>query len=228
MPSIARDPLFTGDEPTLRALVDLYPGTPEAFFGDTLQGDSVVYRYAGLQLLSRHVGQTGSKTFSYEGALMVDEEEVFVYPGDLRVGGDLVIGDQSIVVVAGDLEVRGAFVGGAWDYSLLAVGGTMTVGDVMTQGELIVGRRLSASGGVYLHGNDHSAVTPRCQARVLVQNDRFDQMGAVEAEEHVCAFVGDDPELLARVGSLLGAGRPRDVDQLEAHLRSRLTAAVPV
>ncbi len=231
-PQLADDPLFTeaGDLEALEGYVRRFPGTLQRFFCDTLQGDSEAYRYAALLLVAELLRRSGDgRVHTWSGALPVDDEEVFLYWGDLKVDGDLALGDQAIVLVAGDLELNGAFVGAEWDYSLLAVAGSMTASDVMTQGELIVGKHLSVRDVAYLYRSDHSAVAPSIEARVLVENERFDRFGAIEADEHIAELLSEEqPDRLRHAGSLLGSPDAATADELEAALRRRLSRNVPI
>ena len=204
------------------------PARVETLFAETLQGDHPAYRYAGLALVAELVRRHGGTAARHAGALIVDDEEVFFYRGNLAVSGDLVLGDRAVVVVAGDLKVKGSFVGGASDYSLLAVGGAMKAANVMTLGELIVGKRLDVAGAAYLYRNDYSAMAPVVRAAVLIQNERFDRFREVIAGDRVAELIGEyNPDRLQYVCGLLGLEPVPDADQLEAALRRRLTAAVP-
>lgn len=230
-PRLQSDPLFTegGDLATLEAWVERYPGTLQRFFCDTLQGDSEAYRYAALLLAAEVLRERGDGRLStWTGGLPVDEEEVFLYWGGLKVDGDLALGDQAIVLVVGDLELSGAFVGAEWDYSLLAVSGTMTARNVMTQGELIVGGRLLVRESAYLYRSDHSAVCPSIQAGALVENERFDRFGEVETGEQIAELLTEEePDRLRYAAALLGVPEASTVDDLEAALRRRFTRTVP-
>jgi hypothetical protein len=228
---LARDPLFisAAELETLDRRVAQLPDTIEQLFGDTLQGGSVAYRYAGVLLATELVRRFGpNQRFTYDGALAAEEGEILFYGGDLRVAGDLVLGEQAMLVVVGDLDVEGSFIGSAAGYSLLGVGGAMAAHGVMTAGELIVAQRLAVRDVVYLYGQG-TALAPAVRARVLVENDRRDTLGRVSAEEHIIgALARADPERLQyRVAAVLGLEGVVDVPTLEAALRARLTTDVP-
>jgi hypothetical protein len=222
---LAQDPLFTGSGSldTLDGLMAKLPDTVEELFGDTLQGDADAYRYAGVLLCGELVRRFAAhQVYTHDSGLTVDDEEVLFFGGDLKVGGDLVLGDQSIVVVAGDADIDGSFVGGATDYSLLGVAGAVTAGNVMTQGELLAGQRVTVQDVAYFYRNGYSAVAPALRARVLVENERFNTFSKVNADDQLAELL--TLEHLPRASALLGVGGVESLEELEQSLRSRLTS----
>ena len=157
------------------------PTTVEALFADTLQGMSEAYRYAGLRIVSAMVEPARLDSVALD-ALVVKSREPTFFPGHVHVHGN--VENASILVVAGDLTIDGTYYGGP-NYSLLAVGGAVRVGNVATQGEILVGTRLESRGVVYLHYNDYSCMIPDLRARAVVQEDRSDSFGAVTGERYL-------------------------------------------
>lgn len=228
---LAGDPIFTGSEGeeggTLEKLEQRLERAPETY-EEFLAENRGPYRYGGVRLAAQVVRRRGKKAFTHEDALIVDREEIAYYPGDLRVRGDLVLGDRAAVLVAGDLTIDGNFVGAEWDHSLLAVGGSLTVGNVMTHGELVVGERITVKDVAYLHGGELVARAPAIRARTLIENDCINLFGEVEAKERLAEAVGEEDTVgLQRICGLVGMKNVTDIDHFEERFRKRLTAKVP-
>jgi hypothetical protein len=233
-PLLKRDPLFArgGNVEIMDRHMAELPDHIGRLFGETLQGGTPAYRYAGLILASEMIRHYEAlREIEHSGALCVDDEEVFVYSGHLHVRGDLVLGNQAVVIVAGDLELDGNFIGGPEDYSMLGVAGTMTAANIMTMGELIVTGRVVVRDLAYFYRNVYASMAPALRARLVIQNESFDHFGKIIAvEEHLFERLGEElPERLQHVRARLGLQDPAsDLDELETALRRQLTANVPV
>jgi len=228
---LAADPIIAGEDGgSVEAMAERLaeaPPTFEALLGGTLVGDGGAYLYGGLLAAAKVFRSKNLKPALHDGAMVVDREEVMFHGAALRIRGDLLLGDRSTVLVAGDLTIDGNFIGAEWDNSVLGVGGTLTVGNLMTSGDLVVADRITVKDVAYLHG-DRVARAPAVRARVLIENDRNDLFGQVEARERVTEEIADGTPTLERVCALVGMKQPPDtVDGFEDRLRRRFVAKIP-
>ena len=227
---LAADPIFAdgdqGSVETMRERLQTAPSSYEELLGATL-ADGGAHLYGWLRVVASVFRAKSLRQTLHEGAMVVDREEVLFHASDLRIRGDLLLGDRASVLVAGDLVVDGNFIGAEWDNSILGVGGALTVGNLMTQGDLLVADRITVKDVAYLHG-DRVARAPAVRARVLIENDRSDLFGSVEAKERVADVIADGTPTLARVCALVSMKQPPDtVDGFEDRLRRRFVAKIP-
>jgi len=227
---LAADPIFAdGDEgsvETMRERLQSAPSSYEELLGVTL-ADGGAHLYGGLRVVASVFRARSLRQALHEGAMVVDREEVLFLASHLRIRGDLLLGDRASVLVAGDLVIDGNFIGAEWDNSVLGVGGALTVGNLMTRGDLLVADRITVKDVAYLHG-DRVARAPAVRARVLIENDRANLFGAVEAKERVADVIADESPTLARVCALVSMKQPPDTaDGFEDRLRRRFVAKIP-
>lgn len=230
---LAADPIFAdgdqGSVETMRERLQAAPSSYEELLGTVLAGDGGggAQLYGGLCVVASVFRAKGLRQTLHDGAMVVDREEVLFHASDLRIRGDLLLGDRASVLVAGDLVVDGNFIGAEWDNSVLGVGGALTVGNLMTSGDLLVAGRITVKDVAYLHG-DRVARAPAVRARVLVESDRANVFGSVEAKERVSGEVADGSPTLARICALVSMKQPPDtVDGFEDRLRRRFAAKIP-
>ncbi|AKQ68446.1 hypothetical protein A176_005358 [Myxococcus hansupus] len=153
-----------------------------------------------------------------------------VIPGDLKlsegddrvldasrvvVKGNLVLEDQSRLLVAGDLEVEGNIIHEGFDYALLFTGGALSARNLLFHGELVSLGPITVQDVAWTYYNDYSTYADSLKARIVVADDRFDALDAVQAAHH---FQGHPSATVAALSKLLvpdvltdGGGSYREV-----------------
>jgi len=217
---LRRDRLAAGGRREFPRLLAGPPPTFERLFSETLQGCAPELRYSGLLLTARLC--RGSKGLTLRGRQRLRGRQDRFFPGDVLIRGNLELGEQSIFVVAGNLKVEGNILARTADYNLVAAGGTLSARNLLTSGEVIVGKRLVVQDCAYLIGNDYSTLAPLAKAGVLVQMDRGDSFGTVQASHRHSGLLEDASRPLAKVAGWLGLPGATTAEDLEDALEKWL------
>jgi hypothetical protein len=203
----------------LRELLDDPPASVEKLFGETLQGDAPAVRFAGVVLASSLFG-SGKKVQRFPTKVRVARGKVKVVVGNAKIEGNLELPEQAMFVVTGNLVVDGNIVADEMDYTLVAVGGSLRVRNLISAGEVLVGKGLEIVESAYLHGNDYSAIAPTLRASLLVQNDREDFFGTLDVDRREDGFFTEEnPRRFAKVASAVGLAGITTAEELESSLR---------
>ncbi|MFF9573391.1 hypothetical protein [Streptomyces sp. NPDC014685] len=221
-PALTTDPLFVenaadfdGDVEELDRRMACPPGHLDAgTLWDWLDGADQ-YRWAGLRVLADAFAAHGSLRLT--GRVTVPEGSLRVATGDVVVEGDLVLEDQAMVLVLGTLTVTGALVGSVWDYSLVAAA-EVRCRDGVTSGEILALDAVRCTSALYLSRNDYSCRAPLFDGGVLVDVERSNAFGRVDADKRITEW---DFTAAARA---LGLSADDELDQAYA---GRLLAASP-
>jgi hypothetical protein len=158
------------------------------------------YMYAGLRLL-RTVAFAENRS-RQAPALVMAEGQASVVFGNLTIDGSVRLGPQASLVVLGDMTIGGNLLANVW-YSRIAVGGTLSLGSGITEGELIAGTGIHVRDTLYLHGNDVSCRAPRLTGKTVLVADKYNRFTSIEVE----TFLDDraDPDAGAKIEALLGS-----------------------
>ncbi|MFE2937181.1 hypothetical protein [Streptomyces sp. NPDC059278] len=178
-------------------------------------GGADQYRWAGLWVLAEAFA--GPTSLRLAGRVTVPEGGIRIATGDVVVEGDLVLEEQAAVLVLGRLTLTGALVGSVWDYSLVCAS-EVRCRDGVTSGEILALNAVRCTGALYLSGSDHSCRAPLFDGGVLVDFERSNAFGRVDAYERITEWdfhaaaralglSADDELPEAYAGRLLGAGR---------------------
>lgn len=221
-PALAKDRLFVENAAEFDvdvAELDLRMACPPAHLDtrtlwDWLDGADQ-YRWAGLRVLADAYAAPGSLRLT--GRVTVPEGSLRVATGDVVVEGDLVLEEQAMVLVLGKLTVTGALVGSVWDYSMAAAT-EVSCRDGVTSGEILALDAIRCTGALYLSGNDYSCRAPLFDGGVLVDFERSNAFGRVDADERITEW-----DLTAAARAL---GLSAD-DELDQAYTDRLLAAGP-
>ncbi|GHG70498.1 hypothetical protein [Comamonas sp. JC664] len=116
------------------------------------------------------------------------------------VKGNLVLEDQSRLLIAGDLEVEGNIIHEGLDYALLFTGGSLSAKNLLFHGELVALGPITVRDVAWTYYNDCSTYADSLKARIVVADDRFDAVDAVQAEHH---FHGHPSAMAAALSKLL-------------------------
>lgn len=236
--TLESDALFAlnGDEKEAKAnlaeikkILKELPATVEEFFAKTLKDASESSRYAGLRLYALLVEQYGvRRPTEHRGDLILKNNEVKVYRGDLRVTGNIILGRNSVIIAAGDMIVEGNITGIQGAYCLVAASAAMRARSVMISGQLYVGGSTIIGDIVYLDGPHHSARVKEIRARTIMENlgpkqEARARFGLVRAQQHFKESLATaKPDRLKAIGRILGVFGATSSKQLITALRSKL------
>lgn len=170
------------------------------------------YRFAGLFVFHEAFG--GASATEVDGGVHL-EGEVQIIAGDVHIRGDLVLTDAAMLMVLGELVVDGDIRAEDTDYSLVAAA-SVRCRNLVSWGEVLALSSIEVAGTVYLAGNDHSCRAPRMTAAVLVDFERGNVFGQVDAERHVTDW--SFPEAASALGL------DPDEDDLAGGFAARLDA----
>ncbi|WP_282699783.1 hypothetical protein [Streptomyces sp. CC219B] len=178
-------------------------------------GGADQYRWAGLRVLAEGFAVPGALRLA--GRITVPEGSLRVATGDVVVEGDLVLEDQAMVLVLATLTVTGALVGSLWDYSMVAAA-EVSCRDGVTSGEILALDAVRCTGALHLSGNDYACRAPLFDGGVLVDFERSNAFGRVDAAERITEWN------LTAAARALGLSADDELDQAYA---DRLLAVGP-
>jgi len=156
------------------------------------------YMYAGLKLLRAVAFEHAGSRRAPE--LAMAEGQASVVFGDLVIDGSIRLGAQASLVVLGDLTIGRNLLADVW-YSRVAVGGTLSLGAGVTQGELIAGTAIHVRDTLYLHGNDVSCRAPLLSGKSVLVDDKYNRFTAIEVDSYV--DLGGAPDARERARAFL-------------------------
>jgi len=133
---------------------------------------------------------------SYEGG-------VFLHEGDLQVNGDFKVDEQGalLLIVQGDLDVSGLFQDWS-EFGILIVTGNLRARDIVTSGNLRVGKNLEAEKAVIGDYNDGGAgIGGNLTCKLFFPSDHsFAVDGEIQAD-HIIEIDDDAKELIELFGA---------------------------
>lgn len=176
--SMTLSAIFTALEKALAAVT-----TVEALFERLYDVPEVgIIPYAALYVLRPLVAPATQPATALAGDLAIESCQVIL--GDAIVSGS--VQNNGALVVFGDLTIEGIYGDAAWDWSVLAVGGSVRARGLVSSGDCLIAGDVLVSDVVYGHYNDNPLlVGGTLRARILLEDQHYTRASAREVQETV-------------------------------------------
>ncbi|MFP2962452.1 hypothetical protein ACLEPN_32930 [Myxococcus sp. 1LA] len=191
---------------------------------DALLNESSLHSHGGTSAqraaLKAKLTNSGA-TEVVSGDLKLSEgDDRVLHAARVVVKGNLVLEDQSRLLVAGDLEVEGNIIHEGFDYALLFTGGSLSARNLLFHGELVSLGPITVQEVAWTYYNDYSTYADSLKARIVVADDRFDAVDAVQSDHHLNGHSSVIRDALAKLLSadVVGSDGGWSYGQVAKHL----------